>query len=93
MANVEKVSIALTTEMAAIVQGAVSSGEYASNSEVVREALRDWTLKRSLRQQRIEELGQLWDEGLASGPGKLGDMGSIKAEARRRHQATLDETK
>ena len=41
----------------------------------------------------IEELGQLWDEGLASGPGKLGDMGSIKAEARRHHQAALDETK
>jgi antitoxin ParD1/3/4 len=93
MANVEKVSIALTTEMAAVVRDAVSSGEYASNSEVVREALRDWTLKRSLRQQRIEELGQHWDEGLASGPGSLGDMGSIKAEARRRQPAAQDETK
>lgn len=93
MANVEKVSIALTTEMAAALRAAVSSGEYASSSEVVREALRDWKLKRSLRQQRIEELGQLWDEGLASGPGQRGDMKAIKAEARRRHQAAQDEAK
>lgn len=91
MANVEKVSIALTTEMAAAVRAAVSSGEYASSSEVIREALRDWKLKRSLRQQRIEELGPLWDEGLASGPGRLGDIEEIKAEARRRHQAAQDE--
>lgn len=86
MSNVEKVSVALTTEMAAEVRAAVSSGEYASSSEVIREALRDWKLKRSLRQQRIEELGQLWDEGLANGPGKLVDMKVIKAEARRRHE-------
>ncbi len=93
MSNVEKVSIALTTEMAAAVRAAVSNGEYASSSEVIREALRDWTLKRSLRQQRIEELGQLWDAGMASGPGKLGEMEAIKAEARRRHQAAQDEAK
>jgi antitoxin ParD1/3/4 len=41
MPNVEKVSIALTPEMAAVVRQAVESGEYASNSEIVREALRD----------------------------------------------------
>lgn len=76
--------------MAATVRAAVSSGEYASSSEVIREALRDWKLKRSLRQQRIEELGQLWDEG-SSGPGRLGDIEEIKAEARRRHQAAQDE--
>ncbi|MGH8469751.1 MAG: ribbon-helix-helix domain-containing protein [Gammaproteobacteria bacterium] len=93
MANVEKVSIALTAEMAAVVRDAVNSGEYASNSEVVREALRDWRIKRSLRQQGLDELGQLWDKGLASGPGKLGDIESIKAEARRRHRAAQTDTK
>jgi len=93
MANVEKVSIALTAEMAAVVRDAVNSGEYASNSEVVREALRDWRIKRSLRQQGLDELGQLWDKGLVSGPGKLGDIESIKAEARRRHRAAQTDTK
>ena len=52
MAVVEKISIALPPEMAAIVRGAVETGEYASNSEVVREALREWTYQRELRQRQ-----------------------------------------
>ena len=64
MPNVEKVSIALTPEMAMVVRQAVDSGDYASNSEIVREALRDWKLKRALQQQEIEELRRFWHEGL-----------------------------
>ena len=64
MATVEKISIALPPEMVAIIRGAVDTGEYASSSEVVRDALRDWTHKRSLRQQGIGELRQLWQEAL-----------------------------
>lgn len=84
MPTVEKLSIALTTEQAALVRQVVESGEYASSSEVIRDALRDWKLKRDFRQTEIEELRRLWDEGLKSGPGKLGNMKAIKAEARRR---------
>ena len=67
MAQVEKVSIAVTPEMAAMLRSAVASGEYASSSEVVREALRDWKERRTLRNEAIAELRRLWDEGLASG--------------------------
>jgi antitoxin ParD1/3/4 len=67
MAQVEKVSIAVTSEMAAMLRRAVASGEYASSSEVVREALRDWKERRTLRNEAIAELRRLWDEGLASG--------------------------
>ena len=84
MANVEKVSIALTVDMAAVVREAVASGEYASSSEVVRDALRDWKLKRSLRRTEIEHLRGLWEEGLASGTGQFSDMDAIKQEARKR---------
>jgi len=84
MANVEKVSIALTVDMAAVVREAVASGEYASSSEVVRDALRDWKLKRSLRKNEIEHLRNLWEEGLASGAGQFSDMDAIKQEARKR---------
>ena len=52
MPTVEKLSIALPEEMAAIVRNAVDRGEYSSNSEVIRDALRDWTYKRNLREQR-----------------------------------------
>lgn len=65
MPSVEKISIALPAEMAASVRQAVESGEYASNSEVVREALRDWTHKRNLRQQEVGELRRMWDEAIA----------------------------
>ena len=87
MPNVEKVSIALTPEMAAVVRQAVESGDYASHSEIVREALRDWKLKRILRQQEVEELRRLWQEGLHSGPSRFADVTDLKAEARRRLEA------
>jgi antitoxin ParD1/3/4 len=87
MPNVEKVSIALTPEMATAVRQAVESGDYASNSEIVREALRDWKLKRALQQQEVEELRRLWQEGLHSGPSRFAGMADLKAEARRRLEA------
>ena len=80
MAHVEKLSIALTPEMATIVRQCVESGEYA-NSSVIREALRDWELKRSLQQNEIEELHSLWQTGLNSGSGRLTNMNAIKAKA------------
>ena len=46
MPHAEKLSIALTPEMAEMVRRAVDSGDYASASEVIREALRDWKTKR-----------------------------------------------
>jgi antitoxin ParD1/3/4 len=84
MANAEKMSIALTPEMADMVREAVKTGDYASTSEVVREALRDWKVRRGLRADAIEDIRRLWEEGLASGPGRLADIDAVKAEARRR---------
>lgn len=62
--TVEKISIALPPEMAALVRQAVDAGEYASSSEVIRDALRDWNYRRSLRQQGVDELRQLWQQAL-----------------------------
>lgn len=90
MPNVEKMSVALTPEMAAFVRDAVESGEYASSSEVIREALRDWKQKRLLQLQNIDELRRLWQEGIDSGAGRYVDMEAIKQEARRRNGQTSD---
>jgi len=84
MATVEKLSIALTPEMAKEVRMAVKNGEYASSSEVIREALRDWRRKRALQDQEIEELRDLWREGVESGKGQYSSMEEIKQTARRR---------
>lgn len=56
MSDVERITITLTHEMAEAVKGAVSAGEYASNSEVVRDALREWRHKRELRARELEAL-------------------------------------
>jgi antitoxin ParD1/3/4 len=65
MPTIEKLSIALPTEMAALVRRAVDGGEYSSNSEVIRDALRDWTHKRNLREQGLSNLRKVWLEAVA----------------------------
>ena len=52
----ERLTITLTPDMAEAVRGAVSAGEYASNSEIIREALRDWQVKHRIRRQELEML-------------------------------------
>jgi len=84
MATVEKISIALTQDMAALVRQAVESGEYASSSEVIRDALRGWKMKRALQEQQIEELCRLWQEGIKSGPGRFENINDLLQEAERR---------
>ncbi len=77
MSNVEKISVAVTPEMAAMMRQVVETGEYASASEVMREALRDWKQRRLERERAIEEIGRLvgyrhrqW--AVADGPEAIG---------------------
>jgi antitoxin ParD1/3/4 len=83
MATVEKITIALTKEIADNVRKAVTAGEYASTSEVIREALRDWQLKRATREEQINEVRRLWQDGIESGSAGPLNMAAIKREARK----------
>ena len=87
MATVEKISIALPPDMVALVRDAVDSGEYASSSEVIRDALREWKYKRVLRQKAIEELRAAVEEGLKSGLGENLDIETIIQRAKASRQA------
>ena len=87
MSTVEKVSVALTADMAAMVRKAVASGAYASGSEVIREALRDWQTKQMIRERQIEDIRRLWQEGIESGPARYEDVEDFLKEARRRYKA------
>ena len=64
MAEIERLTITLPHDMAAVVKGAVEGGDYASSSEVVREALRDWKMKRALQLKEMESLKADIDKGL-----------------------------
>jgi antitoxin ParD1/3/4 len=74
MPDVHKISIALTGDQVAALKAAVESGEYATTSEIVREAIRDWQYKREYRQEDIKRLRQLWDDGKAGGPTRTFDV-------------------
>jgi putative addiction module CopG family antidote len=56
MPEIERLTITMPPELTAVVRQAVETGDYASTSEVVRAALRDWKLKHALQ---IEELAAL----------------------------------
>ncbi len=66
MSPIEKVSIALPSEMVIQVRHAVETGEYASSSEVVRDALREWTQRRNLREEGLKELRRMWRQAVES---------------------------
>src|SRR5437764_14072278 len=55
MPSIEKVSIALPSDMLAMVRHAVEGGDYASSSEVVREALREWKARRAVSGAKTAE--------------------------------------
>jgi antitoxin ParD1/3/4 len=64
LAEIERMTITLPSDMAAVVKGAVEGGDYASSSEVVREALRDWKMKRAHQLQALASLKTDIDRGL-----------------------------
>ena len=68
MGKIERMTITMPEEMADAVRAAVESGDYATSSEIVREALRDWTRERrnaALDMTALREAVRLGDE---SGP-------------------------
>lgn len=79
MAEIERMTITLPSDMAAIVKGAVEGGDYASSSEVVREALRDWKMKRALQLQELASLKFDIDRGLTDlAEGRVRDFDSTR---------------
>jgi antitoxin ParD1/3/4 len=89
MPSVEKISIALPPELVSLVRQAVETGEYASSSEVVRDALRDWTHRRTLRRQGIEELRKVWQQAMEDhSPGV--DLDEVFDRLERKYQALAD---
>ncbi|WP_374656251.1 type II toxin-antitoxin system ParD family antitoxin [Phenylobacterium sp.] len=85
MSKVEKVSVALTPELLESIRYAVDSGDYASSSEVVREAVRDWVGKREERAAKLADLRAAIQAGIDSGPAPHHRTAEeIIAEGRRR---------
>ena len=85
MADIERMTITLPSDMAAVVRCAVEDGDYASNSEVVREAIRDWKMKRALQLKEIESIKADIDKGMADlAEGRVEDFDAADIIARGR---------
>lgn len=56
MQNVERLSITLPADMAKLIRGQVAEGRYASNSEVIREAVRAWEEQNTLKEGRLAQM-------------------------------------
>lgn len=86
--NMRTLTVSLTPHQAAMMQSVVENGGYASNSEIVRDALRLWEQREELRQMELAHLKRAYEEGMASGEGReiSADtlLAELKAEARKR---------
>lgn len=63
--TIERLTITMPADMVALIKDAVAGGDYASTSEVVREALREWKAKRAVQLQEFVKLKADIDKGLA----------------------------
>lgn len=84
MPDIQKVSVALTNEQVAALKAAVDTGEYATTSEAIRDALRDWQWKRDLRGEELKRLRELLQTGKSSGPAQPLDLASTRKEGQLR---------
>jgi antitoxin ParD1/3/4 len=73
-------TISLSQQQISRLQQAVASGSYASNSEVMRDALRLWEQRQELRELEINRLKRAYDDGMASGEARTIDAETLLAE-------------
>ena len=89
MRNTRPISVTLTHDMSAMVKAKVASGEYATESEVIRDGLRslqarDQAVERWLRTEVVRS-----HEELATNPEKAIAASEILERLRNRHDNQL----
>jgi antitoxin ParD1/3/4 len=84
MSKLERITVTMPAEMAAKMRAAVEAGEYATTSEIVREALREWNDHQERRQIALKKLRALVAEG-EKGPFLDGE--TVFAEFRQKYSA------
>ena len=87
MGKLERITITVPEEMVSRLRAAVDSGEYATTSEVVREALRDWHAGQIGNIRSVQELRAMIEQA-DSGPSVDGE--TFMAELRDRIATEVD---
>lgn len=89
MQTTEKLSITLPRDMAEMIRGKVQAGAYASNSEVIREALRLLQEQDELRAQKLAWMREKIDRSLAD-PRPSIEADDVFAQLEDRHSQGTD---
>jgi antitoxin ParD1/3/4 len=84
MSKLERITVTMPEEMVAKISAAVEAGNYATTSEVVREALRDWAAEQERRAMAMAELRAEIAKGL---DGPFHDGPTVMAELRAKFAA------
>jgi len=82
MAKAQTITISLPSAMATLLHQQVAAGKYASISEVVGEAVRDWLHQQSVKQRDRQTLRSLLQEAIDSGPGEDAETVFARLSAR-----------
>lgn len=81
--NAEKLSITLPAEMVRLIREKVDRGAYASNSEVIREAMRGWME----RETRLAALDAAISNGVADAQaGRVQELETVRQELGKRFE-------
>ena len=88
MSTIEKISVSIPSDLMGDVRAAITEGDYATTSEILREALRDWRLKRRVAALGSDELGRLWNEADDGEPPRDGPMVFARLLAKYRRRET-----
>lgn len=89
MRTTQQFSITLTNEMAQMVRAKVESGEYASESEVIRDGLRTLQLhERALESWLREQVAPAYD-AIKADPSRAVSVEKVRASLATAHKSTL----
>lgn len=67
MGKLERITVTMPEEMAARLKAAVDDGSYATTSEIVREAVRQWTREQDRRDDEDAQMREILAAARAGG--------------------------
>lgn len=91
MDDAEKISVTVSAEMLRAIRASVASGEYASVSEAMRDAVRVWERDRHEHSERMEAIRQRIRTSIAD-PRPAVSLRTVRERLRSLHDDTVKES-
>lgn len=85
--SMKTLTISVTEQQASLLEEAVAEGKFASDSEMIAEALQLWEKREAAKAEEIEWLKREVQAGIDSGPPEELDFDEMLAELHAEHAA------